>query len=222
MSYGEDLLINNVGEKFDLSKLLEARNLTINVVKNIAKSVFLGMSEEDGIKLIDLELKKFHVQKLWHPHKFRIGKNTTKSFKEESDPNVRLANGDIFFIDIGPVFFDHEGDYGETFVFSTYEKSEFSQKAKILFDFGSKCFVELDLTGKDLYVALAKEALNLKVKLHPKTLGHRLGDFPHHLFYRGKMNEVETKMLKNIWVLEIHILDLENNYGAFYEDILQK
>ena len=45
------------------------------------------------------------------------GPNTTKDFMERSEPGVVLGENDIFFVDIGPIYGDTEGDAGDTFVF---------------------------------------------------------------------------------------------------------
>lgn len=57
-------------------------------------------------------------------------------------------------------------------------------------------------------------------KLNPMMSGHWLGDFPHKLFSSKKLFEVETVPAKNLWVLEIHIIEESKNIGAFFEDIL--
>ncbi len=36
---------------------------------------------------------------------------------EKSEPGVVLSENDIFFVDIGPIYGDTEGDAGDTFVF---------------------------------------------------------------------------------------------------------
>lgn len=213
---------NKVGAKFNLALFYQVREIAIEVVNSVAGKVFEGMSEEQGIELINIELAKHKVQKNWHPHKFRIGKNTTKSFKELSDLSIRLKNGDLFFIDIGPVLFDHEADFGNTFIFGKGKHLEFPAKAKELFDLGSKLFKENNLSGLELYAELKVIAQKLNLELHPNTLGHRLGDFPHQLFYKGKLIEIEGELVSNLWVLEILIVDNLNEVGAFYEDILIK
>ena len=50
--------------------------------------------------------------------------------------------------------------------------------------------------------------------------GHRIGDFPHHIHYRGGLCETEKVPLDNLWILEIHIISQCGSYGAFYEDII--
>ena len=50
--------------------------------------------------------------------------------------------------------------------------------------------------------------------------GHRLGDFPHALHYKGKLSDFSEAPFPNLWVLEIHLIDEKINRGAFFEDIL--
>ena len=55
----------------------------------------------------------------WHDVYVRFGSNTLKTFGAESDPGIVLKENDIFFIDIGPVWGETEGDGGDTFVVGT-------------------------------------------------------------------------------------------------------
>lgn len=213
--------IHNVGEKFDVNKLFEAQEFTKDIVHTVSKKVFEGMTEAQGIELLNLEFKKHGEIKFWHPHKFRIGKNTQCSFKEESDHSVVLKKNDFFFIDVGPILFSHEGDYGETFIFGEQNEAlKIKNKCEELFNLGLKHFKENKISGVDLYKYLENKAIELDVKLNMNTLGHRIGDFPHHLYYRGKMAHVEEELLPNLWVLEVQITNREGTIGAFFEDII--
>jgi hypothetical protein len=219
--FGEGMLINEVGANFNLNKLIEAQEATKKVVLAVSEKVFINMTEADGIELINLEFKKLGDIKFWHPHKFRIGKNTLKSFREESESGVRLNSGDHFFIDVGPVLFEHEGDFGDTFIFGKNEKvQQLRDIAHELFNITKAEFLERKLSGHDLYNFLNSEAEKRNAILNLNTLGHRVGDFPHHLFYRGKLADVKDSILPNLWVLEVQIADRELKHGAFYEDIL--
>lgn len=213
--------INQTGEKFQLPKLVDAQNLTKKIVKDVASKVEVGMNEADGLALLNHEFSKYGDIKFWHPHKFRIGKNTLCAFKEESDLSISLKANDHFFIDVGPVFFDHEGDYGETFIMGINPQAlRLKNVSEQLFQEVKTEFFKNHCSGKDLYEFLAKRSKALDVNLNLKTLGHRVGDFPHHLFYRGKMAEVEEILIPNLWVLEVQIADSKNEIGAFFEDII--
>jgi hypothetical protein len=50
--------------------------------------------------------------------------------------------------------------------------------------------------------------------------GHRLADFPHAAGYEGPMADIEFKPSRQLWVLEIHIRNVEHSFGAFFEDML--
>ena len=50
--------------------------------------------------------------------------------------------------------------------------------------------------------------------------GHRVGDFPHHVFYRGNLKDIPQTVSANRWILEIQLHDRSLQRGAFFEDIL--
>lgn len=215
--------INQVGENFNLSKFLLVREKTISTVKKVSELVEVGMSEADGIALIDQVLKKTGHEKNWHPHKFRIAKNTILSFSEKSDDSIRLKENDIFSVDIGPVWDNFEGDYGETFVMgSDLNFKAIKECSEDIFTDCKKYWQENKCSGIELYDYAEKKAHEKGYILKTDMNGHRLGDFPHHVFYRGGLNEIDKVPADNIWVLEIHLLNLDCTYGAFFEDILTK
>ena len=163
------------------------------------------------------------AEKKWHPHKFRIGKNTTKAFRELSDLKVKLQENDIFFIDIGPVFEGYEGDFGKTFTLGTnlnYQK--ISHDIKTIFDQTNEYWNNEKPTGSELYIYLEKLANKFGYILNTAMNGHRLSDFPHAVYHRGKLQDFEQKPVPNLWVLEVLIKDSSEEFGAFYEDIIKK
>jgi len=135
-----------------------------------------------------------------------------------------LEENDLFFIDIGPVINGHEGDYGDTFLMLSHEQQKFDiiQATKLVFNETSKAWLDHNLSGKKLYEFTSNKAASLGYDLHPKQQGHRLGDFPYHVHYKGKLAESEKVPCENLWVLEVHLLSKDKHYGAFFEDILQK
>lgn len=215
------------GEKFNLTTYLHARDVCYNTVHQIAQKVTVGMNEADGAALIKEEFSKVGATKFWHPTKFRIASDTTKSFREIGDPELKIAEQDLFFIDVGPIINDHEADFGRTFVFSSAnnQNSSYQKLAtdaeKIWNEVADKWRSE-SLTGKELYAFATKSALSKDCQLNPKMAGHRLGDFPHALFCKDGLSGTDFSPADNLWVLEIHIMQPDLNRGAFYEDILSK
>lgn len=210
----------NCGTEFNLELYLKARTKTIQALQLAAKQIRPGMNEAESLIVLNHELDQAGVEKFWHPTKFRINSNTTKSFRDISD-EVVLEENDLFFIDIGPVFFNHEGDYGETFVVGIDERLTKLQTAtKKVFYATQTAWKTNKLTGVELYEFATNEALKLELKLNSNMYGHRLGDFPHALHYKGKLGTLDFSPAPHLWVLEIHLIDESINRGAFFEDVL--
>ncbi len=217
-----DANIEGVGSSFSEELFLKCRIKTIEAVKLIAEQIKPGMTEANGHKIIDEILESLGCEKKWHPSKFRIGENTLKSFKEKSDPTLVLKENDIFFIDIGPVFYGHEGDYGETFVLG--ESKEFTDiklASEEIFKVSAEVAEREKLTGPALYDFAEAHAKKLGYKFNDKMKGHRLGDFPHAIFTRSNLAETEIIPNGNLWVLEILITHPEKKFGAFFEDLIK-
>src|SRR6202789_3126453 len=105
------------GEKFSIDKLMDVRARTRRAVHTIAAQVEVGMAEEDAKAMARKTLESMGMRRGWHHIIVRCGSNTTKDFMERSEPGVVLQENDIFFVDIGPIYGDVEGDAGDTFVF---------------------------------------------------------------------------------------------------------
>jgi Xaa-Pro aminopeptidase len=178
------------------------------------------MSEKDAHFLLEKTLLDSKIEKKWHPSKLRMGKNTTLNFRDESSETL-LKDEDIYFIDIGPVYFNHEGDFGETFVIGDNPRlKNLANSSKTIFQKTMNAWKTHGLTGQDLYEFAAIEARKLNLKLNSNMYGHRLGDFPHAIHSKAKLGELSFSPAPNLWVLEIHVIDEEIERGAFYENIL--
>lgn len=210
-----------VGPQFDLKKFLQARSLAVKIVHECAQKIKAGMSEADGHALLKDLFEKNKSERLWHPTKVRFGVNTLKTFREISEPNIIIQDGDLFFFDIGPVFEGHEGDYGETFVCGQHSQNELAQAAQIVFAATAKAWKDQSLSGAGLYAFAAREAEKLGFELNLDMDGHRLGDFPHALHFKGGLPDHQGIPVADLWILEIHLRDRVKNRGAFFEDLLQ-
>ncbi|MFA6239158.1 MAG: M24 family metallopeptidase [Bacteriovorax sp.] len=210
----------NLGPQFEMNKYLEARLRSIKAVQVASRHILPGMTEEDARRTLTEILNSLGVEKFWHPTKLRMNVNTTKNFSEPGIETTLIEN-DIYFIDIGPVFLNHEGDYGETFVVgSNPDHLHLQNSTRKVFDLTAEAFKEQKLSGIELYQFASSEAAKLNLVLNPNMYGHRLGDFPHAIHYRGDLGEFSAVPKPNLWVLEIHLLDERINRGAFFEDIL--
>lgn len=212
---------NTTSERFNLDDLLSARALTVEVVHSVAAQVQAGMKTEEVEAILTRELAERGITKLWHPSKVRLGANTTKSFRELND-DVILEEGDPFFLDIGPVYQDHEGDYGETFICGQdiSGHSRLAHGVKQIFDVTKAAWQDDHLSGEALYQVAMNEATKLDLVLNPAMGGHRVGEFPHALHYKGQLLPYDSIPHSGLWILEILVVDPAKGRGAFYEDLL--
>ena len=209
------------GTAFSLEDFMAVRARTRKAVHMIAEQITPGMSEDKAKEIARATLGELGMRRGWHHIIVRCGPNTTKDFMERSEPGVVLQQNDIFFIDIGPVYGDFEGDAGDTFVFGDdplhlKAKSDVSEIWELV---RAKWFDE-QITGIELYEFATQTAEDFGWTLNMDLSGHRLSDYPHSAHYDGPMAEVGFRPSPNLWVLEIAIAHPDKTFGAFYEDLL--
>ena len=210
-----------LGENFNLAAYMEARKVARKIALLFASHVDEGMTEEQGLEIIEELMQRHGVDKKWHPSKFRIGSNTLKSFREKSDPGVVVQKDDIYFLDIGPVVNGQEADYGQTFTLGQNpEYAKIQRASKLVWDELAALWRVEKLTGAELYEKAKELAQKHGYVLNEQMQGHRLGDFPHAIHSKGKLGEFEKTPAQNLWVLEVHLRHPEKAIGAFFEDIL--
>lgn len=57
----------------------------------------------------------YGITRHWHKRIVRAGRNTLEPYAE-NPPNLTVAEDDIAFLDLGPVFEEWEADFGRTYV----------------------------------------------------------------------------------------------------------
>lgn len=215
------IALEATGKKFQVKPFLEMRQRTRRAVNDIAARVKVGMVEEDARSMARDLLAERGMNKGWHHIIVRFGSNTTKDFMEPSEKGIVLGAEDIFFVDIGPVHGDHEGDGGDTFVFgSDPDHQRAKSDVKVIWDDVRDVWFREKLTGRKLYDYAEKASADRGWRLNRDLSGHRLSDFPHSAHYDGAMAAVDFRPSPLLWVLEIAIIHPERKFGAFYEDTL--
>lgn len=215
-----EIVNDKTGEKFDLGVFLSARVKCIAVTEKIISQISAGLNEQDIKKIIEAEFRNIGVNKFWHPTKIRIGSDTTKNFRELSNPQLKTKINEICFLDLGPIIDDHEADFGRTFLVGSDKENELIRASQQVFQETSEIWRSKGVTGTELFSFASTAAAERGYKLNPLMAGHRLGDFPHKLFSSDKLFELGRTPTENLWVLEIHLIDEKSNTGAFFEDIL--
>lgn len=211
-----------VGENFQLDLLQIAQEKTLQVIQEMSSRVRSGMRETEARTLIvDLQ-KQMGAAKAWHPPQIRFGRNTILPFGRPSQDPMLLGDNDIYFFDIGPIFDQHEGDVGRTFVVGDDpEMRKCSRDAEVIWHEVRRLWQTEQITGPDLYAFASERAKFYGWKLNlEKANGHRIADFPHAARERGSIEEFPHKPAPNRWILEIQIRHPEREFGAFFEDLL--
>jgi methionyl aminopeptidase len=213
--------IEGTGARYSVTELMAVRARTRRAVHTIADQVKPGMAEEEAKDIARRTLSSLGMRRGWHHIIVRCGPNTTKDFMELSEDGVVLGDNDIFFVDIGPIYKNCEGDAGDTFVFgSDPDHLRAKRDVRAIWEDVRQVWFDQHLTGQELYAYAEKTAGDLGWKLNLDLSGHRLCDFPHSAHYDGALAEVAFRPNPNLWVLEIAIAHPDRRFGAFYEDLL--
>ena len=94
-------MMNNpegVSAKFNIETYMEARKVAKRIALLFASQVDAGITEAEGHALLDELFAAQGVDKKWHPHKFRIGSDTTKVFRDKSDKSLSLQKNDLLWM----------------------------------------------------------------------------------------------------------------------------
>jgi methionyl aminopeptidase len=213
--------VENVGPNFTVARMLDVRRRTREAVHAIAGQVEVRMKEVDARVMARDTLEELGLRRGWHPTLVRFGPNTVRQFLDREGGEVVLESDDIFFVDIGPVFEDMEGDAGETFV--TGHHVEYARAARdvrdIWHDVRNAWFLD-KLTGRDLYSFAERCCSQRGWQLNLELTGHRISDYPHKAHFAGAMSSVDIVPATDLWVLEIGLVHPNDPFGAFYEDTL--
>ncbi|KAB2970218.1 M24 family metallopeptidase [Zoogloea sp.] len=213
--------LEGVGPAFDPERLLHVRTLTRQAIQRIAAAIQPGMFEEDAVEMARDLLAEAGMLRGWHDVYVRFGSNTTKTFGAPSDPGVVLGEDDLFFIDIGPVLQDWEGDGGDSFVTGRDpDKARCAADARAIFHEVRHKWLSERATGRALYDYAVSCAAARGWVLNMDLSGHRIADFPHAAIHEGPLAGADFPPSRLLWVLEIHIRHPSEAYGAFFEDLL--
>lgn len=183
--------------------------------------------------IYDLAEKMFGISTYWHKRIVRAGSNTLKPY-DENPPDLTLAEDDILFLDLGPVFEQWEADFGRTFVVGSDPlKLKMREDVESAFVDGKQYFEDHpDLTSCEFFHYVESLAAKYNWEFEVPIAGHLIGQFPHEriaddkvtLYVHPKSNlpmrSLDEEGLQRHWILEIHFVNKEREIGGFYEELL--
>lgn len=157
----------------------------------------------------------------WHGINIRFGVNTLNTFDVPTKPGIVLGEDDIYFIDIGPIWRDCEGDGGDSFTTGCDpEMKRIADDARAIFDAVQAQWQGNGLTGEALYRCAVAESETRGWQLNLEMSGHRLSEFPHAAHYKNALADAPFTSSPGLWMLEIQIRHPMRPFGAFFEDLL--
>ena len=181
----------------------------------------------------DLATDLLGVEKHWHKRIVRAGANTLAPY-DENPPDRTLGEDDIVFLDFGPVFEEWEADFGRTYVLGNDPvKHQLKDDLAVVFAAGKGYFQQHEqITGEELYAEMTRLAEERGWQFGNYHCGHVVGEFPHVTPDQERTHNLvtpgSTKPMRRLdqegktthWILEVHLVDRERQFGGFYEELL--
>jgi Xaa-Pro aminopeptidase len=173
------------------------------------------------------------VTRHWHRRIVRAGENTLQPFKERPPDRV-VADDDIVFLDLGPIFEEWEADFGRTFVLGDDpDKVALCEALPRVWQAGRDYFDNhAQVTGAELFDATVEIARRERFGWGSHIAGHLVGEFPHKKIAgtatewyimpgsTKPMRRADPRGRRCHWILEIHLIDPMRRFGGFYEQLL--
>jgi Xaa-Pro dipeptidase len=177
--------------------------------------------------------RMYGIARYWHKRIVRAGRNTLAPY-DENPPDLTVAEDDIVFLDLGPVFEEWEADFGRTYVVGNDPvKQKLCRNIEEAFALGKQYFHEHpEITGAELYAYAQRLADQAGWEYGGPIAGHLIGVFPHekiagdkvtlyvHPKNHNRMRLPDTSGRKRHWIFEIHFVDRARQIGGFYEELL--
>lgn len=216
--------------------LLEAQARAAELFQVIAAEGILrpGVSESRiNQEIYALAQRLYGITVYWHKRIVRAGPNTLLPYAE-NPPDLRVADDDILFLDLGPVFEAWEADFGRTFVLGGDPvKLKLRDDTAAAFAEGKAFFhSQPGISGAELFHHAVGLAERRGWEFGGVIAGHLIGQFPHERIPNDKvtlyvhpangnpMRARDAEGRPRHWILEIHFVDRARRIGGFYEELL--
>jgi Xaa-Pro aminopeptidase len=180
-----------------------------------------------------LARSRFGLRRHWHKRIVRAGPNTLLGYHDEP-PDRALADDDVAYLDLGPVFEEWEADFGRSYALGQDPaKHRLVADIAAAFQRGKALFARTpDLSCGALYDYVSGLAVEYGWEFGAATAGHLIGHFPHERAPAEprrfsirpgnpqRLREPDAAGRARHWILEIHFVDRQRQFGGFYEELL--
>ena len=180
-----------------------------------------------------LAAEEFGIERDWHKRIVRAGANTLAT-AGDNPPGRIIADNDMVFLDLGPVFGMWEADVGRSYaVGSDPRKHALCAELPQQFEKVAGHFrAHADISGAALYAYAVEAAAQAGWRFGGKIAGHIVAEFPHarlpgpkqsnHISPENpdRLRDPDGNGIPRHWILEIHLVDPDGAFGGFYERLM--
>lgn len=219
-----------------IERLLDAQDKAAALFGEIERRGLVrpGVGERQlSDEIRDLAADMFGVTRHWHKRVVRAGENSLLPFHADPPDRV-MADDDIAYLDLGPIFSEWEADFGRTFVLGDDpDKLALRDALPRVWNAGRAFFeAHADITGAQLYDHVVGLARAEGFEFGAPIAGHLLGEFPHKKisgdeaqFYVAPGSDEPMRRTDPTgrvchWILEVHLANTARGFGGFYEQLL--
>jgi Xaa-Pro dipeptidase len=177
--------------------------------------------------------REFGVERHWHKRIVRAGLNTL-AIAGDNPPIRTIAEDDMVFLDLGPVFEHWEADVGRSYVVGNDPaRHALCRELPIQFDAVCAQFAaHPDISGEQLYAFACQSAEHAGWRFGGAIAGHIVSEFPHARLpgpkQRNHISPANPERMRDPdplgrtrhWIVEIHLVSSDGSFGGFYERLL--
>lgn len=220
-----------------VEQLVQAEKKAVELFDRLVELELIvpGITEKElNTAIYDLAEQAFGIRKFWHKRIVRAGKNTLLPYRE-NPPDLKLREEEILFLDFGPVFDEWEADLGRTYVIGNNPlMHQLKSDVETVWSAGQAYFREHveTITGSELYAFTQELAHEKGWEFGNVHAGHLIGKFPHekvhpeevwnyiHPDNKDQLSSSDKNGLPRYWIYEVHLVNREEQIGAFFEQLL--
>jgi Xaa-Pro aminopeptidase len=223
-------------EEERVSRLLAAQANAVRLFDEVtARGLIAAGQGEKAVsdRIRDLANEMFGHTRHWHKRIVRSGPHTLYPYSQ-NPPDRVIEPDDIVFADFGPVFEEFEADLGRSYVLGDDPvKHKLAADLPVIFEAGRRYFAARPgITGAELYAEVGRLAAEAGWSFGNRHSGHLVGEFPHEKLdgadiesYIATGNDTVMRRTDRSgrrchWILEIHLVDRDRQFGGFYEQLL--
>lgn len=212
----------------------EARAIQMFAAIEQAGLVRAGVDErqvEDEIR--ELAASAFGVEKHWHRRIVRSGPNSVTTAGDHP-PSRRIEDGDIVYLDLGPVFEGWEADIGKSYALGDHPRKRalVAELPRQFEKLQAHLRANPHITGAALYDFACRSAQEAGWRFGGKIAGHIISEFSHSQIPGAKditrispsnptsMSDPDGHGRVRHWIGEIHLVERDGSFGGFYERLL--